>query len=230
MSTYSQQVQIYYVDGNNKHVCDLTDMPNWAFAYALALYRQSIAATEENKAQELMEKSHKQLQRSIRAFPEIPNLLLEKNNVDVSGRSFAMDWPSVLKPLRTIAHYDDDLYNEKEGGGDTLEKYKSAINRISQIFVQRGHKLWSGDDVLKWLYDGCAIVISASTTTVSYEAQSERQDSEERKTRRISLALTRYLQFDPSDFDGTFHTLPEDANPLDPAIVVLLVKRGIIKH
>jgi len=206
-----KMVQIYYTDpqtsDNDSHCCELTDMPNWAFSYALALYRQSISAAEEHISQQLMEKANQQLHDCIRAFPQIPILILEKNNVDVTGRSFALDWPSVLEPLRKIDH------NNVHGveGDDTVEKYRAAIKCITQIFVQRGHKLWSGNDVLKWLYDACG------TVTTSPEAQSQ-QDGDEPKT-MFSPALTRYLQFDPSDFESTFHTLPADANPLDPALV-----------
>jgi len=209
-SPASKQVQIYYTDpqtsDDDSHCCELTDMPNWAFSYALALYRQSMSAAKEHISEQLMEKANQQLHNSIRDFPEIPNLILEKNKVDVTGRSFAMDWPSVLEPLIRIAN------NNAHGVEDsTLDKYRAAVKRIGQIFVQRGHKLWSGDDVLKWLYDGCSIV------TTSLETQSQ-QDGNEPKTKCLP-ALTRYLQFDPSDFESTFHTLPADANPLNPDLV-----------
>ena len=172
-------------------------MPNWAYSYPLALYRQSVCATEENVRKHLMEKANRQLHESIRAFPEIPSLILEKNKVDVTGRSFSMDWPSVLVPLRKKA-------SERVCGveADVSDKYEAAIDRIGRIYVGRGHKLWSGDDVLKFLYDGCVAV------TTSHEAAN--QDANQPEV-AISSALTRYLQYNPADFEGTAaQTLPAD--------------------
>jgi len=198
----SKTVQIYCKDvhtlADDNHCCELTDMPNWAYSYPLALYRQSVRATEVIAREQLLEKANRQLHNSICAFPEMPSLILEKNNVDVTGRSFSMDWPLVLEPLRKSA-------SERVCGmeAEASDKYEAVVDRIGRIFVGRGHKLWSGDDVLKWLYNGCKCV----TVTASPEAPD--QDVNQPKT-PTSSALTRYLQFNPADFESTLHTLPAD--------------------
>ena len=52
------------------HSCDLLDMPNWSFSYALALYQLN---TNKEKADEA-------LQHAIQQFPFVPQQILLQNN------------------------------------------------------------------------------------------------------------------------------------------------------
>ena len=86
------------------------------------------------------------------------NLLMEKNNVDVNSRSFAIGWSSVLDPLCKIAA-DDDPHRVENNNAD---RYGAAVKCVDRVFVQRGHRPCIEDDVLRWPYAGCNIV-TAST-------------------------------------------------------------------
>jgi len=186
--TCTQKVKICHQSDSSEddHVCKLKDMPNWAYSYALALYRKS---HWEEDAEEIRQKANEALDLALSQFPLIPRLLLEKNKINVKVRSFQTDWSSVMDPLEQI----DKSTN-------------AGVEKISSIFAERNYKLWSGDDVLKWLYDGCQRLATKSL-------------NEESETGEMPFALIRYLEFDPIDFQDSFRRIPADANPLDPGLM-----------
>lgn len=131
------------------------------------------------------------LRDAISAYPFIPELLLQKNNVDIQSRSFQMDWKPIVAYMKEL---------------NASRKNEFSVSKISSIFIDRSYQLWSGDDVLKWLYEACKGVSDRSTDdTVTMESNSIK-------------ALRRYEAFDPIDFSNSFRQIPQDLNPLDPGL------------
>lgn len=183
-------------DEDNRHICELRDMPNWAYSYALAMYRKSHFDEDQGDDEidgiTLEEQADNALDHALSRYPFIVRLLLEKNGVNVKSRSFRTDWPSVIDTL--------DLMNRNSNAG---------VEKISSIFVERNSKLWSGDDVLKWLFRGCQRIVE--TKEVENTADDGVVSSLE--------ALEKYSVFDPMDFQDSFRRIPADANPLDPGLM-----------
>jgi hypothetical protein len=207
-------IKIYYrEDGDHEtdgdgvvEICDLREMPNWAFSYALALYRRVYLYESDHNGEEIHDddedsnttesakwrkRAEEALDYAILRYPHIPRMLLEKNGVNLNARSFQCDWPSVIGRLDSMDH-----------------PYYAGVNKIERIFVERGFKLWNEDHVQKWLYGGCQRVAAANTTNF--------QPFDRRST---LAALERYSNFDPMDFLGTFRRIPVDENPLDPRLL-----------
>lgn len=182
--------KIYDLDG---HSCEISDMPNWAFSYAYALFRkykvksESVSIKDEDNTHDY-QISLQALCKAISAYPRVPKLLLEKINVNVNSRSFQMDWKPII---------------------ETLEKFSSrnlfqGSKQIS-IFVDRSHKLWDGYDELKWLFEASKVV-------------SEQTFGEEQINQESFKTLHKYEKFDPIDFSNTFRQIPQELNPLDPTL------------
>jgi Transcriptional repressor TCF25 len=177
---------------------DLLELPNWAYSYALALYRHS-QSNEDGGT----DKCDEVLRSAIRKFPAVVEQLLIKNEVDVSGRSMRSDWPTVLRDLRTYVNnpVESENYNPI-----TQHAARQACNVVTKIFVQRSCALWNGDSILMWLYRNCTSLFSEG-------------DVESLGRLPLSPSLIRYARCDPSDYEDRFQTLPMDANPLDPGLL-----------
>ncbi len=181
-------------------------MPNWRYSYALALYKLSFLVSDDD-SDDGLKKASEALKVAITRYPLIPKLLLEKNKINTTGRSFQTDWPSVLSPLR---EFNEDLkIHEATIAGSLANDYQASNQKITKIFIDRSHKLWSGDDVVKWLYDCCVEVISADT------------QSNIQAIKCVPLALLRYSTYDITDFEDSFPHIPAAANVLDPRFVDL---------
>ena len=171
-------------------------MPNWSFSYALALFRKEQESLEEDcKGASKSQSAIEALKDAILKFPYIPSLLLEKNKVNTTGRSFQMDWPSTLGRLQ-------------ESPNANIEEYV-AVQKIVNVFIDRSHKLWAGNGVVKLLHDACG---SATRTLDNIELESKEKYEEPK-------VLQRYMKYDPVDFQDSFRHIPADANPLDPGLV-----------
>ena len=186
-------------DEDESHTCELKSMPNWGYSYALALYKLSFMVSTDEEAEELTVKATEALTLAIHNHPFVPRLILEKNKVNITGRSFQTDWPSVLNELDT---------REVGCTGYLSRDYQVAKHKIVSIFIERSHKLWCGDDVVKWLFDRCAEVVS-----------SEEKDNSQVPV-NVPIALLRYSKYDPIDFQDSFPNIPA-ANALDPRFVDL---------
>ncbi len=213
LSHLCSQIKIYHKATNNGEEktfsCDLINMPNWSFSYALALYKQSYALSfdDEEEDERMRSKATEALQSAILSYPMIPKLLLEKNQVNITGRSFQTDWPSVLSPLGEI---NDEVRSFEAIQAECFARdYERTKEKITQIFIERSHKLWCGDDVVKWLYDCCAEVVTRRNETNLFD-----------ESKILPLALLRYLKFDPTEFLDSFPNIPA-ANVLDPMLVDL---------
>lgn len=177
---------------------DLLELPNWAYSYALALYRLS----QQSEDDDLSVKCDRALESAIQKFPAIVEQLLIKNDINTTGRSMRTDWPTALAGLRAHASKPVDAENYDP---ITQHAASQACDLISKIVVQRSHSLWSSDDVLFWLYKNCTNVVSKSES-VDHRPQ-------------LSPTLIRYARVDPADYEDRFQTLPQDANPLDPGLL-----------
>lgn len=187
------QVKIY----SEGVICKVTDLPNFAFNYALALWRLSQELNEDYVMEgDLRKKANSALKSALHMYPEVLPLLLEKTGVDVTGRSVQYDWPVVLSFLEASSF---------DGENRSSVNHKSTMH-VVRIFVQRSYKLWSSEEVCHWIYDVCADLMSEGTS------QLIERDS-------FSSASVRYSNCDPSDYEDKFKILPAEANPLDPALV-----------
>jgi hypothetical protein len=197
-------VKVCHAKGqDSRHVCGVREMPNWAYNYALAMYRKSHFDREEDDEDciSVAGQADKALDFALARYPFIPRLLLEKNGVDMKARSFQTDWPSIMESL------DKLKYNGTSRG----------VEKISSIFVERNHKLWSGDDVVKWLYRGCQRMFEMNVTNRSSDGILEDNISP-------LEALDKYSVFDPIDFQDRFLRIPTDANALDPGLMDAALK------
>jgi Transcriptional repressor TCF25 len=198
------KIALHYRDEESKEfVGKLTDMPNWAFSYALALYRvEQQSLGEETIGTDSMA-SKDALVAAIRRYPNIVEEMLRKNDISTTGRSTHLDWPPVLQKLNNMA-----LPPSHQLGYDPIIYYatKSAGDVIATIFVQRSFKLWGDHGVQKWLYMAAVEAISADPND---------------DDRLISPALQRYARIDKADFEGRFQLLPAEANPLDPGLLAI---------
>ena len=186
----------HYEDEDNRHSCELRDMPNWAYSYALAMYRKSHfdedQGDDESDGITLEEQADNALDHALSRYPFIVRLLLEKNGVNLKSRAFRTDWPSVIDTL--------DLMNRNSNAG---------VEKITSIFVERNFKLWSGDDVLKWLFRGCQRIV---------ETKEVEKNTDDGGISSLE-ALEKYSVFDPMDFQDSFRRIPADVNPLDPGLM-----------
>jgi hypothetical protein len=179
--------------------CDILCMPNWAFSYSLALFWKSKLVEEDaDESSEMFIKACQALRDAIIAYPFIPELLLQKNNVDIQSRILQMDWKPVITDLK-------DLHRSR-----TNDSY---ISKISSIFVERSYQLWNGDDVLQWLFEACQ-ELSQRSLCENIQMKSN-----------LLHALRRYEYFDPIDFTNSFRQIPQDLNPLDPGLADVSIFR-----
>ena len=199
------------------HVCDLIDMPNWAFSYGLALFRlakskdfDGRSSNDHEEGDDLAGRASDALRSALRRFPNVLEALLEKNGVDVRGRSFQIDWPSVLPVFHRAGA--DSIGSE---GADDLDADRASVlarhaaaDRVARIFVLRNYKLWGGDDTLKWLFDCAKDVVKEAGG-----------DLNSMPPPPPAAALLRYVGCDPADYEEAFRTFPPDANPLDELLV-----------
>mmetsp|Transcript_17637 Transcript_17637/g.27007 ORF Transcript_17637/g.27007 Transcript_17637/m.27007 type:complete len:330 (+) Transcript_17637:343-1332(+) len=205
----------------------LADLPNWSFSYALALFRiqqqmqttassSSTTTGDERNKVDLLEKANRALESALTRFPTVLEELLRKNDIELTGRSLSMDWPCVLPEFRLRcdcwnAYKFSQPQQQQQQDAIPVDKFPTAVracNRIIEIFVQRNHKLWKNDHVLKWLYAACVEVV----------AQTKKND-ETFVPPPPHPCLIRYIRCDPIDYADSFRTLPQDANPLDPALL-----------
>jgi hypothetical protein len=196
------KIMLHYKDEDqNNFVCGLREMPNWAYSYALALYRVECSLKSEYKAKGSVSSSDA-LESAITRFPNVVEKILVQSEVDILGRTTRMDWPLVLKliqqstlPPSQSPEYDPVLYHAS----------RSVCDMISRIYVKRACELWKGDNTLLWLYRVAEKVVTQSQTLLFYP----------------SPALQIYNKTDPVDFDDRFRLLPPEANPLDPGMLAL---------
>ena len=200
----NEAIRIRYRDNDTmtSYDCKLLDLPNWAFSYALACFRLRDA---NNHTEDVDSKANRAIRDAMNRFPRVVGLLLEKNEVDTTGRSFCRDWITVL-------NYSTDrekrLRNEWYGSGSGIDTIAlsatlQSCDLIIGIFVKQNAKLWGDSEVLQWVYGNME-----QLKTVDFQNPGP-----------PSPALMRYAGCVPSDYDNKFEQLPQDANLVDPGLI-----------
>lgn len=214
----SGTVKLYHKEGDKTYCGELTDLPNMAFSYALALFRLKDEDEDDDDGDvpSFSDRADEALREALRKFPPVLELLLDKNEVNTTGRSFQMDWPTILPHFRSMTEAASSAKPSasEDSDADSLQHRAMATGagaHVIKIFIQRSHKLWSGEDVLRWLYDVCVALVE--------ESKSGDGNDIPQVPASFHPALIRYMRVDPADYEDAFTTLPADANPLDPALV-----------
>ena len=140
-------------------------MPNWAFSYALALYRlYEDGQSDDDDTMDVEEEDPPRgraaaddaLVQALSRFPGIlPKLLVAMNiveNISPGRYSFrsgssSLDWSTVLPAFNDAARIDKDSKEYRVAGGKG--------ENLTNIFVKRCHNLWKEESVVRWLYQ-CA--------------------------------------------------------------------------
>lgn len=182
--------------------CHLIDLPNWAYSYALALYRLN-DSRPNNKA-------NAALRNAIRRFPSIVDLLLSENDIDINSRSCLLDWQSVMDYTGTRSNAIHECTATTEMDPLVRMATDKAYDLISRIFAKLNHKHWAGDTTLIWVH---------STLEEMKKLDSMDGHFNSVETEPLRPAIMRYSQIDPANYDTKFQLLPIDMNPLDLGLV-----------
>jgi hypothetical protein len=168
----------------------------------LALYR----IHEKKPSLESETRANDALRMAFKRFPSILEDLLVKNEVDLTGRSFQTDWPSVLGFARAHASELSNQISKKYSSDPVLKaRISQSSETVARIFVQQNFKLWSADHVRKWCFRNMQNLKECNIDVESVP--------------QVSPAVIRYERSEPSDYEDRFQTMPADAVPLDPALV-----------
>lgn len=136
--------------------------------------------------------------------------ILERNEINVNGRSFQTDWPSVLTFVDILVSQSQHVLSDAAKSDPVIRACTSqACETMVRIFVQQNYKLWSSVSVLKWVYDNLQHLKESNV------------GKEDTLAVPLSPAIMRYARCDPSDYEDKVQTMPVDANPLDRNAVAL---------
>jgi hypothetical protein len=170
----------------------LEDMPNWAFSYALALFRVHGSDAET---------SNRALLRALRAFPSVVGKLLQVLDIDTAGRSFRRDWVTVLD---RASQRSNELQYAYLASDDTITTTATlqATDFVIQVFLDKHTGTWGDEEVLQWLFDNLRAVLD-----------------EPLEVPRLSPAIMRYARFKITHYETRVQQFPADANIIDPGLV-----------
>jgi hypothetical protein len=197
----SDKVRIHYMadKSDDGYECRLLDLPNWAYSYALALFR----VDRNQPTHDSKEKADGAMKQALSKFPSVLEQLLVKNEINTNGRSFQVDWPNVLPFARERAELVQNTFTAKAEADPVVRSCTSqAFDLVSRIFVQQNFKMWHIDIVWQFAYRNLKDLHDNPEEVAPFEP-----------------AIMRYASCDPSDFEDTIQTMPADANPLDPGLV-----------
>ena len=186
----SKKVAIFYKEEESEYECYLESMPNWAYSYALALYR----INQKEPSPETEVKAKHAMKKAIASFPSIFEKLLVANEVDIRDQSFqtALEYASNRSEILSNQSSDDDIVMRS--------RISQVCELITRIFVSANFKIWSSN-VLHMFMAGTMHEL-ASVESIS-----------------LQPALLRYASIDPTNFEDRFQTMPAEANPLDRNLV-----------
>jgi hypothetical protein len=198
----SDLIHIWHRNQQVTASCPLLDMPNWAFSYALALLRLH----EDEGSEDSKIKADKAMQDAIHSFPLVVSMLLQANNVDVTGRSFRRDWPDMLgfdatRALQLQKHW----YELETMDTVSLLNANQAVDLITNVFVKENAPLWGSDLVLDFMHDNLLAVKDCQDASSLPNPP--------------SFALARYLTVDTSEYDRRIPQLPPEAVIVDPNLI-----------
>lgn len=204
----SPAIELCYEEDDTKYRGKLRDLPNIAYSYALALFilarAASLVVDESSQATNLRELSNAALQEAITRFPTIVPQLLEKLEVDTTGRSFQRDWLTVMDYASDRCETVNNAWFAEAPDYFLMTRLAQSIEKISTIFVMQSAAHWSDEHVLQWLFDNLQILSSSGADAI---------------VELPSFALLRYTGVKTSWYNTRIDLLPEDANLLDPNIV-----------
>jgi hypothetical protein len=183
--------------------CELLDLPNWAYSYALALYR-----TNDSRPND---KATKALQNAISRFPTIIDLLLSENDIDINSRSCRLDWQAVMDYTGSRANAIHSCAATNEMDPVVRMATEKAYDLISRVFAKLSHKHWASDPVLLWVH--------STLDDLKKMDSAEQKASKTMEVQSLAPAMMRYSQIDPADYETKFQLLPVDVNPLDLGLV-----------
>ena len=118
-----------YCGENESHCCELIEMPNWKYSYALALYRMSFLIPDEGGGDELNDKATEALKSAILCYPTIPAMLLEKNKINTVLKY------SVSKSHLPSAQSHLKIAKKKKKISDFNNIYMSTYIHIIYIYI-----------------------------------------------------------------------------------------------
>lgn len=210
----SKTVYVAYRDEENgtEFECQLLDLPNWSFSYALALFQLQESSNAEVYSKERADEA---LKTAFRRFPSVIGQLLAKNDVDVRGRSSRTDWPAAMEILDNLVSRFQKRLSRGALSDPVIRAHTfQACDTIVRIFVQQNFKLWSSFAAVQWMYD--------ALIALRDEAQlDDDNDDDSTLAATLSPAMLRYAKADPAEYEDKFQTMPADANPFDPNVVAL---------
>jgi Transcriptional repressor TCF25 len=179
--------------------CDLLSLPNWALSYALALFRLS----QDTNAAEDRQRADNALRSAVINFPGTVMGLLQKNEVDMTGKSTCVDMRAVNEKLLDWCNRVSVFWL---GSAGTATFSPSSVlmvrESLSNEYVKWNHAFWAKDDVLQWLLD-------------NLQQLSNDPNMGDIELKPCNAALLRYCAFDLSVFDKHIQQFPPDANILD---------------
>lgn len=203
--------------------CDLLDMPNFAYSYALALFRLSQDQEDQEDQQRFKNKADAALQVAISKFPNIVSLLLDANEVDTVGRSFRRDWITVLDFTTVYQGTVEYRWTQASfSGGDTIVRVATlqAVHAMSRIFVQQSAKLWNEDAVLQFVFDN----LVALQQKHHHQPHQLQDDGFSPSPALMRYSNAKASDYSSSDYENGNHQLrqqllPPDLNIVDPGLV-----------
>ena len=200
----SKNIGVYYRDNNEFNQskpyfkCELLDLPNWAYSYALALFRLNDSRPNE--------KCNYALKNAIRRFPGIVDLLLSENDIDITSRSCRLDWQAVMDYTGSRANAIHGCSGTNDMDPVVRMATDKAYDLISRVFTKLNHELWSSDGTMLWLHS-------------SLQELKKADNIDANNVQALAPAMMRYSRIDPADYETKFQLLPAEANPLDPTLV-----------
>ncbi|KAL3920444.1 MAG: hypothetical protein SGILL_003263, partial [Bacillariaceae sp.] len=183
--------------------CELLDLPNWAYSYALALFRIHMDNPSDKVAKE---KADHACKCSLARFPHVASQLLAQNDVDATSRSMQMDWSFVLSFVGDLMSQFETAKSEAQECDAVVRACShQAYETIVHIFVQQNHALWGATDVMKWIYSNLVTL--------------KERHNKEMAIVPLNPAIMRFARCDPTNYEDKFQTMPVEANPLDANVI-----------
>jgi hypothetical protein len=213
-------IPIWYRYGDKSspttYQCNILDLPNWAYSYALALFdmhkaMQCIDSDDDDiqiRVEEIKAKADIAIQGAMRRFPSVVGCILHKLEIDTTGRSFQRDWVTVLDQAAINARELIRHWHATTTDSSILSSTIRTTDVITKIFVEQSAKLYEQDDVLQWIYDNLVVIQTNVSTTTDVPIPPP-----------PSAAIMRYANVDPADYTNKIQTLPPDANIIDNGLL-----------
>ena len=202
----SYKVYVVYKneESQEEFECQILELPNWGYSYALALFDIDDEGSLSEKFTK--EQANNALKLALCRFPTVIGQLLAMNEIDKNSRSVRTDWPAALEHLdELISEFQKRIYDIPDS--ITRARISQAYDTIVKISVQQSFKLWSSSAVLTWVYDNLMAL------------REERGNGSVIEITPLSPAIIRYVDSDPNDYVDKFQTMPAEANPFDQNLV-----------